>query len=65
MTAAAETVWSAGEFGGVASRGGVLFGRMYEDAAVELSVFASSTVDEISRSLMDPSGKPLFSVRRG
>lgn len=42
--------------------GGELVGTVN---AVELSVFASSTVDAISRSLMDPSGKPLFSVAKG
>lgn len=40
MTATApETAWQAGEFGGVAGRRGVLFGRMYEDVAIELQAF--------------------------
>jgi S-adenosylmethionine:diacylglycerol 3-amino-3-carboxypropyl transferase len=34
-----ETVWQAGEFGGIAGRRGVLFGRMYEDVAIEQLAF--------------------------
>ncbi|MEP6474335.1 MAG: DUF3419 family protein [Gemmatimonadota bacterium] len=38
-TAAAETAWEQGRFDGGAGGGRVLFGRMYEDAAIELDAF--------------------------
>ncbi|MCI4676802.1 Imm61 family immunity protein [Candidatus Mycolicibacterium alkanivorans] len=42
--------------------GGELVGTVN---AVELSLFASHTSDAIVQSMMDPAGKPLFSVRNG
>ena len=42
--------------------GGELIGTMN---VVELSIFASSDLGAIVRSLTDPVGKPLFSVRHG
>jgi len=37
--AAHETVWARGRFGGSSGPKAVLFGRMYEDAAIELAAF--------------------------
>jgi hypothetical protein len=39
MTAVAETVWAHGRFDARGGPGKVLFGRMYEDASIEVSAF--------------------------
>lgn len=39
MTAAAQTAWAAGSLSGAQSGGRLLFGRMYEDSAIERAAF--------------------------
>ena len=39
MTAAALPVWERGRFDAAKGTGSILFGRMYEDASIELSAF--------------------------